>query len=708
MSAGATYEYGYAPTTSNIPASTWTTAAAKSQHLGEIFFYNTGDPTTCALYKWSISGSTYYWQNVTSLYRDSSSAGIKINSDSITMEVSRAKQAEIFADYIQDYAPSASVYPQNTWTTDGDKEAHVGEIFHDTSTGKYYMWDCEGVLVKFGDMSSTESYRYDYVNILYQDSFSASGYRTCVNTGIESPASGKGCNYGGNGTENYIAGYSVFVPASTFDVYWHSDDGYSSDYWGFEIVSVEKTRGIPKTENKSQSWPVDATVGLNNLPKKHPYTDNEDYRWRVQTGLNVAGYHWVEIGDSNTDAVSAKLALTEDSFSTEISSSSKSLSSSIKQSIGEISLDVTGHDTRSTLTLKAGSATLSSKELYFEGFATFTSLSTPGATTIDGRNITTGYIRDSAQDPNMSLDLHTGEIIAKKFSLQSTYLTIEEDGDMISSDKTATIYAYASSGYVYSVTGNTANIEKGQLQINKYDSRRIVPSSITTESERQAYALNDSNYTQSSQYYGNYNYDRFINVSDGGLTFYLNNKQSIYESTIKPLDSYDSGTSSNKNLEIITRGLYVNRTSSAKGDGTILCRSIRMWDGNDEYYYDRSGFYVNGSSSIKGDLNLNNNDLEYVKDIIMDNGSYYNGGTIHNVNNLEADGKDEMTINAEGRGLNLWGLNFVNVNGDSFNGYTGWLTEYFGSGNGLVLKNGHGCDFRFLHGFLVQCDEWDW
>lgn len=52
--------FDYDPTTSNIPASDWTTTELKEDHLGDLF-YNTD---TGKVYRWIKKGSTYSWQEL--------------------------------------------------------------------------------------------------------------------------------------------------------------------------------------------------------------------------------------------------------------------------------------------------------------------------------------------------------------------------------------------------------------------------------------------------------------------------------------------------------------------------------------------------------------------------------------------------------------------------------------------------------------------
>ena len=73
-------------------------------------------------------------------------------------------------------------------------------------------------------------------------------------------------------------------------------------------------------------------------------------------------------------------------------STSSQVQSLIESNIDGLSLSVSNGEESSTISLKAGNTTLSSKTISFSGVVTFTDLSTTGSTTITGSNITTGTI----------------------------------------------------------------------------------------------------------------------------------------------------------------------------------------------------------------------------------------------------------------------------------------------------------------------------
>lgn len=89
----ANYKGAYVPTTSNSPASSWTTDSLKAQHEGETFYKTNA---TKGYYRWTKSNGTYSWQPIT---LDNSnfyvvSSAIKQTADAITSEVTRATGAE--------------------------------------------------------------------------------------------------------------------------------------------------------------------------------------------------------------------------------------------------------------------------------------------------------------------------------------------------------------------------------------------------------------------------------------------------------------------------------------------------------------------------------------------------------------------------------------------------------------------------------------
>ena len=121
----------------------------------------------------------------------------------------------------------------------------------------------------------------------------------------------------------------------------------------------------------------------------------------------------------------ASLELTVDGLTTEVSGKldeddAKTL---INQSLESITLSASTSGSSSTLTLKAGEATLSSADITFEGMVTFEDLSGSGKSTINGDNITTGKIGNANGNTLYDLDagtLRTGTSASTRVEMNAT------------------------------------------------------------------------------------------------------------------------------------------------------------------------------------------------------------------------------------------------------------------------------------------------
>lgn len=163
----ANYKGQYIPTTSNSPASDWTTDALKRQHVGEVFCYYTTDSegkvTSETYYRWDYTNGTYGWTQLSTTNGAYSviSSTFKQTNDAIETEVSRATGVEesIFANYKGDVPPTTSNYPASSWTTNTEKANHVGETYYNTSKTpyKYYKWVNTGT-------SSSPVYQWQGIN----------------------------------------------------------------------------------------------------------------------------------------------------------------------------------------------------------------------------------------------------------------------------------------------------------------------------------------------------------------------------------------------------------------------------------------------------------------------------------------------------------------------------------------------------------------
>lgn len=611
------YTGDYIPTTSNSPASSWATLTEKAKHVNDTFFYNNGTNEESKIYCWKlISGTTYGWVDVTSAYQTKTNSQIQQLSDNITLAVNKQ------ANYNGAVPPTTSNYPASSWTTDALKKEHVGEVYRDSETGKFYIWkNTDGIVVKFNSSSATESASYDYVEIYYYN-FDDDNYYKIKNP--NSKNSSYPYRFGGNGSNNDIADTEVYIPTGSFYIYWHTDTSIVN--YGFEITSIGVGCKPDSFESVSASLPraVDYTVSsvaniLSTVKTDHDYSNSEDCMWCAVTNVVVnSNYNWKEVGDT--------LAAVQ--------------SSMVDIGLDSISLSVSNYGTRSTLTLTAGETTLSSASINITGFVTFSNLSTSGQTTINGDNITTGTITDGT---NMTINLSSGAISAKEFSLNSTHLTISNVGNIWSTGSILSGSKYESADIstgVITSWGQTSLMDNGVISNNYYDN--------TYNSSTGVYTVNN---------------DRYIEITSGQINFYSYRKNNSYMSSIRAAGSAD------RYLYILTQRLQVRNTSDS-GYAGISCANISA-----------------SSMDIDGDIVMNS-------------------GDITNVTDIQGDSSNSLTINAMGKRLNLWGVNSLNVNGDSYNGYTGWFTDTMGSGNGVRTANNHYCDMRWVHGILVEISQW--
>lgn len=101
-----TWYYNYAPTTSNLPASEWTTEAEKENHAGDLFF----DNTTQFCYRWTYSNGAWTW--------------VLIQDSTISQAIGMAQQAlneanaaisGVDVEYAQNQ--STTTAPTSNWST---------------------------------------------------------------------------------------------------------------------------------------------------------------------------------------------------------------------------------------------------------------------------------------------------------------------------------------------------------------------------------------------------------------------------------------------------------------------------------------------------------------------------------------------------------------------------------------------------------------
>lgn len=155
--------------------------------------------------------------------------------------------------------------------------------------------------------------------------------------------------------------------------------------------------------------------------------------------------------------------------------------SSIEQYVDSLTLDVSNGSTSSTITLKAGSATIASQDIQMSGLVTYTGLSS-GTTTIDGGCIQTGLI--SAR----RLDL-TGAITFSDLSkavqndINDAY-TMAEDAQQLATDVDDTVggWTYRGTTYIDGAMLKTGTVMASSIQggeVLLLDSRENEAASFT-------------------------------------------------------------------------------------------------------------------------------------------------------------------------------------------------------------------------------------
>ena len=129
--------------------------------------------------------------------------------------------------------------------------------------------------------------------------------------------------------------------------------------------------------------------------------------------------------------------------------------SSLEQYVDSITLTVSNGSESSTITLRAGSTTISSANITFSGMVTFTDLSTAGSTVINGSNITTGTI--SASRINLTgaitwsaLSTSVQNEIDDAYSLASSASSTASSAYSLASSTSSTVSAwrYGSTTYI--------------------------------------------------------------------------------------------------------------------------------------------------------------------------------------------------------------------------------------------------------------------
>ena len=113
---------------------------------------------------------------------------------------------------------------------------------------------------------------------------------------------------------------------------------------------------------------------------------------------------------SNQEGQISSLRQTASSLSTTVSNQAGQISS-LQQTVGGFSLSVSNGETSSMLSLRSNGVVISSANIVMSGMVRFTDLSTPGYTTINGGNITTGTILANNVGVSNRFSVYSGGVL---------------------------------------------------------------------------------------------------------------------------------------------------------------------------------------------------------------------------------------------------------------------------------------------------------
>lgn len=308
-------------------------------------------------------------------------AAIKMATDNITLEVTTVRQAvsEKNGNFYGSKIPTTSNEPASSWTSDNLKSLHIGDIYYDITTGYAYRYTYKvpGLKITFSSDSRTESVKYDYVKIYYNDN------------GTMKLAAKLG------GTD--IAGASVFVPSSEFYVYWRTDTS-SDSFYGFKIASVTGTTGeaTGTVENLPNYTATELAKGTYpESPNHGSYGNNINLLWKCSgttSGSKTASWERIQDQDisvakaqadaaKNTadaakdtaDTAISRITVAEGSITSEVTrakAAEESLSSSITQTADLISSKVSKGSVISEINQSSESVTIKASKINFNGLVT--------------------------------------------------------------------------------------------------------------------------------------------------------------------------------------------------------------------------------------------------------------------------------------------------------------------------------------------------
>ena len=371
-------------------------------------------------------------------------AAIKMATDNITLEVTTVRQAvsEKNGNFYGSKIPTTSNEPASSWTSDDLKSLHIGDIYYDITTGYAYRYTYKvpGLKITFSSDSRTESVKYDYVKIYYNDN------------GTMKLAAKLG------GTD--IAGASVFVPSSEFYVYWRTDTS-SDSFYGFKIASVTGTTGeaTGTVENLPNYTATELAKGTYpESPNHGSYGNNINLLWKCSgtTSGSKTGA-WERIQDQDISVAKAQADAAQSTANTAKStadtakSTAETAKSTAETAISRITV-AEGSITSEVTRAKNAESSLSSRVTQTE-------------TEIESK-VSAGNIASSINQTAQSVKINASKINFNGAVTANNYFKINTDGSFscvrgkIGNFEIKSNYIYAGSAYM-SVQSHAFRINGG-------------------------------------------------------------------------------------------------------------------------------------------------------------------------------------------------------------------------------------------------------
>lgn len=359
-------------------------------------------------------------------------AAIKMATDNITLEVTTVRQAvsEKNGNFYGSKIPTTSNEPASSWTSDDLKSLHIGDIYYDITTGYAYRYTYKvpGLKITFSSDSRTESVKYDYVKIYYNDN------------GTMKLAAKLG------GTD--IAGASVFVPSSEFYVYWRTDTS-SDSFYGFKIASVTGTTGeaTGTVENLPNYTATELAKGTYpESPNHGSYGNNINLLWKCSgtTSGSKTGA-WERIQDQDISVAKAQADAAQSTANTAKStadtakSTAETAKSTAETAISRITV-AEGSITSEVTRAKNAESSLSSRVTQTE-------------TEIESK-VSAGNIASSINQTAQSVKINASKINFNGAVTANNYFKINTDGSFscvrgkIGNFEIKSNYIYAGSAYM--------------------------------------------------------------------------------------------------------------------------------------------------------------------------------------------------------------------------------------------------------------------